>query len=160
MKKIIFLLSMGFATTSFSQTEISGKYDHIGKFYNGVALVKLNGMTGAINSEGKEIIKPVWDKLSAFGNDGIAYAFKNGQVGLITAEGKVLSEPVFDHIGMFHGNRAVVKKNGMEGIIDINGKILVEPKYDKLKVEENGLVKVFQNGQESLLKIDPPAITN
>lgn len=154
MKKIIAIVFMGLAFSGISQTEISAKYDHIGKFYNGVAIVKLYGKFGAINSEGKEIIKPEWDKISAFGNDGIAYVHKFGLVGLINTQGKIIAEPVYDHIGMFRGGRAVMKKNFKEGIIDLTGKVLVEPKYDNLHVDENGLVRAKQGGQESLLKIE------
>ena len=61
MKKILFVL---FAFASFlvtaQQTVISAKYDNIGKFYNGIAIVRLNGKVGAINSDGKEVIKPEW----------------------------------------------------------------------------------------------------
>ncbi len=154
MKKIIPALFVFIALNSVAQTEISGKYDHIGRFENGVAIVKLYGKFGAINSEGKEIIKPEYDKISMFGADGIAVVHKIGLIGLINSQGKVIAEPVYEHIGMFHGGKAVVRKNFKEGVIDNNGKLLVEPKYEKLKLEENGLVRATQNGQQSLLKLD------
>ena len=133
MKRLIFLfISLIFLTASAQHTEVSGKYDNIGKFANGIAFVRLNGKVGAINSNGKEVIKPEWDKLTNFGKDGIAYAHKDGMVGLITKDGKLLLKPVYERIGHFKYGRATISKNGLVGIVDINGKILVEPKYQKL----------------------------
>ncbi len=134
------------------QTEISGKYDNIGKFYNGMAFVRLNGKVGAINSNGKEVIKPEWDKLSGFGSDGIGFAHKDGLVGLITKDGKVLLKPVYERISNFKYGKATIYKNSLVGIVDISGKVLIEPKYQKIRIDKGGLIRATENGTEVLLK--------
>jgi len=154
MKKIIAFLFVAFAVTTQGQTEMSAKYDYIGKFNNGIAFVRTNGLVGVINSEGKEIIKPEWEKISGFGDDGVAYCYKATGVGLINREGVLLAQPIYERIGMFHLGRAIVLKNGHEGLIDKTGKQLLEPKYDKLKVEEGGIVRATENGKQQLLRVD------
>ncbi len=153
MRKILYLLLILLAIqSSAQQTEISGKYDNIGKFNNGIAFVRLNGKVGAINSNGKEVIKPEWDKLTGFGKDGIGFAHKDGLVGLITKEGKILLKPNFDRISNFKYGRATITKNNLVGIVDINGKILIEPKYQKLRIDKGGLIRATENGTEVLIK--------
>ena len=154
MKKFFVYLFIAFALNSVSQTEISARYDHIGSFHKGYAVVELNGKKGMINAQGKETIKPEWDNLTGFGDDGVGYARKDFLVGLINREGVVLAEPVYTHISGFTNGRAVVTKNFMKGIIDISGKIIVEPKYQKLKVEEGGIIRATIDGKEVLLKVE------
>ncbi|MBL0047215.1 MAG: WG repeat-containing protein [Bacteroidetes bacterium] len=153
MKRIIFLLLSLFSLhIGAQQTEVSGKYDNIGKFYNGIAFVRLNGKVGAINSNGKEVIKPEWDKLSGFGSDGIGFAHKDGLVGLITKDGKLILKPIYERISNFKYGRATITKNNLVGIVDINGKVLIEPKYQKLRIDKGGLIRATENGTEVLLK--------
>lgn len=152
MKKVIALLFIVSVLKVNSQTAISSQYDKIGNFYYGIAVVKKNGLEGAINTEGKEVIKPEWDRLSGFGKDGIGFAHKNGLVGLIDVTGKIIAKPEYDRIGNFKYGKAVVMKNGKQGIMTIDGKIIVEVKYDKLKVVEGGAIRATENGQEILIK--------
>jgi len=155
MKKLVFALMLCIASLGYAQVqELSSKYDNIGSFDHGIAIVKTRGKYGAINTEGKEVIKPEWDKLSGFGADGIGYAHKNGLVGLITREGKVIVEPIYERIGGFHYGKAVMVKNKLKGIITLQGKVLVEAQYENIKIEEGGVIRAKKNGQESLLKIN------
>lgn len=152
MKKIISFLVIVLALKMNAQTEMSARYDHIGTFHHGYAIVELNTKKGLIDSTGKEVIKPEWDNLTGFGKDGIGYARKNLLVGLITREGKLLADPIYTRIGNFRNGRAVVTKDNLKGIIDISGKIIVEPKYQKLEVEEGGVIRATVDGKEVLLK--------
>ena len=154
MKKIIAVLFLAMVFNCNSQTQISSQYDKIGNFYYGIAVVKKNGFEGAINTEGKEVIKPEWDRLSGFGKDGIGFAHKNGLVGLIDKTGKLIAKPEYSRIGNFKNGKAVVVQNGKEGIMNIEGKIIVAIKYDKLKVVEGGAIRATENGQEILITED------
>jgi hypothetical protein len=154
MKKIIafIFISVGFQLNG--QTEMSARYDHIGTFHHGYAVVVLNGKKGLIDSTGKEAIKPEWDNLSGFGKDGIGYAHKGMLVGLINRQGTILAQPNYLRIGNFTNGRAVVVGlDNLKGIIDITGKVIVEPKYQKLKVEEGGIIRATVEGKEVLLKV-------
>lgn len=154
MKTII----LAFALLSFDlvmaqSSEISGKYDKIGKFEKGVAIVRLKDKVGVINSDGKEIVKPEYDKISAFGNDGIAYTRKKDLVGLISREGKVIADNQYDYIGHFKSGNAIIKKNGLSGVVNRDGKIIVDLKYNKLSCEENGVIRATNaDGTMTLIK--------
>ncbi|MBC7695063.1 MAG: WG repeat-containing protein [Burkholderiales bacterium] len=154
MKTIILLFSiLSFGTLMAQSVEISGKYDKIGKFEKGVAIVRQKDKVGVINSEGKEIIKPEYDKITAFGNDGIAYSHKKNLVGLINREGRVIADNQYDYIGHFKGGNAIVKKNGLSGVINKEGKIIVDMKYDKLSCEEGGVIRATNaDGTMTLIK--------
>lgn len=154
MKNIILLVSiLSFQFMIAQSKEISDNYDKIGKFEKGVAIVHKNGLVGLINSDGKEIVKPVYEKISGFGSDNLSYTYKNGLVGLINSDGKVIIDNLYDHIGHFKDGFATIRKNGLTGIVDKNGHIVVEIKYDKLKVESGGVFKATNSdGSEVLLK--------
>lgn len=154
MKKIILSLFVLLTFASKSQTEISAKYDRIGRFNNGIAIVELNGKKGAINYQGKEVIKAEWDNLTGFGNDSIGFARKNGLVGLIRTDGTLIIEPLYERISDFKNGRAIITKGIYKGVIGINGKIIIEPKYDHLAFEEGGIVRAKSGGKEVLLQID------
>ncbi|MES2761977.1 MAG: WG repeat-containing protein [Bacteroidota bacterium] len=154
MKTLVLVFALlSFQITVAQSAEISGKYDKIGKFDKGMAIVHKGGLVGAINSDGKEVIKPEYERLSGFGPDGLSYSYKNGMVGLITKEGKVLVDNQYEYIGHFKDGYATIRKNGLTGIIDKTGKIVVDIKYDKLKCEAGGVFKATNaDGTEVLVK--------
>lgn len=154
MKKIVLIISVCINSIAFSQSsEISGRYDKIGNFNNGIAIVHKGNFVGAINSDGNEIIKPEYDRITGFGKDGIAYTHKRDLVGLIDNTGKVIVDNQYDLIGHFKGNNAVVRKGNLCGVINKQGKIIVDIKYNKLKVENHNIIKaVNPDGTEVLVK--------
>lgn len=134
MKKSIFILFVLITQSIFAQTtNVSQSYDKIGKYINGVAFVHKNGLVGFIDMQGKEIVKPEYDKIAYFGSDNLAFTHKNKLVGLIDIKGKVLIPPTYDRIGGFRGGQAFVVKNGLTGVIDVTGRVLIEPIYTKMK---------------------------
>src|ERR1700741_3088108 len=142
MKNLFLIVFIALTQFAFSQasTEVSNNYDKIGKFVNGTAFVYKGGMVGLIDKDGKEIIKPEYEKISAFGEDGIAYTHKRGKVGMINKQGTVIVENIYDHIGHFSMGKAVVRKDGLCGVINKTGKVIVDIKYDKLSMD-NGVIK-------------------
>ena len=56
---------------------ITEKYDYIGEFNQGIAIVVKNNLYGAILVGGHEIIAPAYDYISPF-KDGYAKAFLKG----------------------------------------------------------------------------------
>ncbi len=154
MKTLFSLLAVLLSQLVIAQsTEVSGNYDKIGKFEHGIAIVHKGGMVGAINSEGKEVIKPEYERLSGFGGDGLSYSYKHGMVGLISKTGKVIIDNQYEYIGHFKDGYATIRKNGLTGIVDRSGKIVVDIKYDKLKCEAGGVFKATNaDGTEVLVK--------
>lgn len=136
----------------FSQ-EVTKQYDKIGKFKDGHAIVWKNGHCGLISQDGKEIIKPTYDKISAFGKDAIAYTTKDGKIGLINMQGKVIVQNIYEDISGFNGFYAITRKNGLAGVINKKGKVLIENKYESIKIGKNGVIKGVKDGKELLLDL-------
>lgn len=152
MKKIIFLLVTVFTLQSYAQ-EISKEYDRIGRFDKGVAYVWKNKLVGLIKPNGKEIVKPEYEKIGSFGSDNLAFTTKDGKIGIINLEGKVIVNNEYESIAPFKGNLAITKKDGLYGVVNKKGKVLVDNKYQKLKVGKYGDVRAVKDGQEVLLDI-------
>lgn len=152
MKKIIFLLLTMFTLPVFAQ-EISKEYDRIGRFDKGVALVWKNKRVGLIRANGKELVKPEYEKIGSFGSDNLAFTTMDGKIGIINLEGKVIVQNIYQSISQFNGSLAITKKDGLYGIINKKGKVLVENKYQKLKLGKYGDVRAVKDGQEVLLDI-------
>lgn len=154
MKTFILIISILSFQLVYSQSaEISSNYDKIGKFEKGIAIVHKGGLVGAINTQGKEIIKPEYERLSNFGKDGLSYSYKKGMVGLISKEGTVILDNQYEYIGHFKDGFATIRKNGLTGIVDRSGKIVVDIKYDKLKCDAGGVFKATNaDGTEVLVK--------
>lgn len=152
MKKLILSLLTIVSLQAFGQ-EISKEYDRIGKFDKGVAFVWKNKLVGMIKPNGKEIVKPEYEKIGSFGGDNLAFTTKDGKIGIINLEGKVIVPNIYESISQFKGSLAITKKDGLYGIINKKGKVLAENKYQKLKVGKYGDVKAVKDGQEVLLDI-------
>ncbi|MEP7237786.1 MAG: WG repeat-containing protein [Ferruginibacter sp.] len=152
MKKIIFLLLTIFSLQSFAQ-ETSKGYDRIGRFDHGVALVWKNKLVGMIKINGKEIVKPEYEKIGSFGGDNLAFTTRDGMIGIINLEGKVVVHNIYQSISQFKGSYAITKMDGLYGIINKKGKVLVDNKYQKLKMGKYGDVRAVKDGQEILLDI-------
>jgi hypothetical protein len=152
MKKTIFLLLTIFTLPVFAQ-EISNEYDRIGKFDKGVALVWKNKRVGLIRANGKELVKPEYEKIGSFGSDNLAFTTKDGKIGIINLEGKVIVQNIYQSISQFDGSQAITKMNGLYGMINKQGKVLIENKYERIKVGKYGDIRAVKDGKEVLLDI-------
>lgn len=157
MKQLIYLFLLSILPIpGFAQSkEISNNYDKIGRFVNGHAFVYKGNLVGMIDSTGKEVIKPEYERITAFGKDGIAYSYKKDKVGLINSNGQVLVENEYDYIGHFKAGRAIIRKNNLCGVVNKNGKIIVDIKYEKLDCDDNGIIKAINpDGSQVLVKVE------
>ena len=152
MKNSILLLLTLVSASLFAQ-EVTGQYDKIEKFNQGVAVVWKLGKCGLMQQDGKEIIKPQYDNIGHFGNDGIAYTTKKGLKGLITMTGKVICDNIYGDIGRFNGSWAITRKNGLAGMINKQGKVLIENKYESIRVERGGIIRAVIGGKEVILNL-------
>lgn len=152
MKKIFGLLLIALSFSAFAQ-EVTQQYDKIEKFNQGVAIAWKNGKCGLITQDGKEVIKPQYDRISGFGRDGIAYTTKKGLIGLINMTGKVIVDNVYGDIGRFNGPWAITRKNGLAGMINKQGKVLIENKYETIRVEKGGIIRGVIDGKEVILTL-------
>ena len=66
---------------------IKAKYDYIGDFNQGVAIVVKNNLYGVILMGGNEIIAPSYDYISPF-KDGYAQAIRKGECKILDLSGR------------------------------------------------------------------------
>jgi len=152
MKKLFSIILVSLSFSLFAQ-EVTEQYDKIEKFNQGVAICWKNGKCGLVTQDGKEIIKPQFERISGFGRDGMAYTTKKGLIGLITMTGKVICDNIYGDIGHFNGFYAITRKNWLAGMINKQGKVLIENKYETIRVEKGGVIRAVISGKEVILTL-------
>ena len=130
-------------------TKLPCAYDYLSDFAtrmkitNGVlteqrlAVCRLNGKYGIVNSEGKQIQPMGFDELRKDVSDPLSKELPNmgsardlhvrigDKWGILTAYGEQLAEVKFDSVGVFHEGLAVVKAAERYGYIDRSGAIVI-----------------------------------
>ncbi|QFQ12069.1 WG repeat-containing protein [Pseudoprevotella muciniphila] len=118
-------------------TNIEDKYDFVGEYHQGVAIVVKDGMYGAILRGGQEIFEPRYDYISAF-KDGYAQAIRKGECRILNLsgneckkyEGNFISiSAKYDSVREFKNGHACVQLNDKWGVIDTEGKEIFEPQF-------------------------------
>ena len=130
-------------------TKLPCAYDYLSDFAtrmkitNGVrteqrlAVCRLNGKYGIVNSEGKQIQPMGFDELRKdvpdpsskelpdMGSARDLHVRIGDKWGVLTADGEQLAEVKFDSVGVFHDGLAVVKAAERYGYIDRSGAIVI-----------------------------------
>ena len=130
-------------------TKLPCAYDYLSDFAtrmkitNGVrteqrlAVCRLNGKYGIVNSEGKQIQPMGFDELRKDVSDPSSKEWPDmgaardlhvrigDKWGILTADGEQLAEVKFDSVGVFHDGLAVVKAAERYGYIDRSGAIVI-----------------------------------
>ena len=101
------------------------KYDEIGEFYDGYAVVELNDKWNLIDTQGKLLSQNQWfDDVDDFSND-YARVELNDKWNFIDTRGKLISSNQwFDDTYNFYDGYAVVELNGKYNFIDTQGKLV------------------------------------
>lgn len=130
--------------------EIIDKYDHIGEFYQGVAIVVKDNLYGAVLTGGYEIVPPTYDYITPF-RDGYAQAIRKGECRILDLSGreckryndKFIAIPSkYDEVREFNDGYACVKLNGLWGAIDTQGNEIFEPQFYYLSDFVGGVAKL------------------
>ena len=117
--------------------EIIDKYDHIGEFYQGVAIVVKDNLYGAVLTGGYEIVPPTYDYISPF-RDGYAQAIRKGECRILDLSGreckryndKLIAIPSkYDEVREFKDGYACVRLNGLWGAVDTQGNEIFAPQF-------------------------------
>ena len=96
------------------------KYDWKGKYYEGLASVKLNGKWGFIDKTGKEVTPIKYDYAVGF-SEGLASVKLNNKYGFIDKTGKEVIPIKYDDAYMFSEGLAEVKLEGKYFYINRKG---------------------------------------
>ena len=131
---------MGYVDTT-GAIVIEPKFEFADKFYEGYAVIKLDGKYGAIDKNGKIVIKPIYDKVWPF-TDGLCRIQLNKKIGFVDQMGEMVIPPNFSTAGGFKEGLAAVLIEDKFGFIDKMGKIVITPAYASAKYFSEGLCAV------------------
>jgi hypothetical protein len=139
-------------------TVIEPRYEQIGEFREGLALVSRGDTVEYINLEGEVVISKDYRTypnflLKGLFNEGAAIAMnKKGKYGRINAFGNVVTEFQYDNLGT--GAKYVpFEKKELWGLMNTANKILIQPEYDALDLVDDPYV-IARMG-DSLGVLDP-----
>lgn len=117
------------------------KYNYIGEFHDGLAVVNLREKYGFINKNGQEVISPTYDEVDSF-SEGFAPVELGDKYFLIDTRGKIVASLKYDIVKSFKEGVAEVRLKGQEGFIDKTGKEVVPTKYGVVYPFAEGLAVV------------------
>ena len=137
--------------------EINDKYDHVGEFYQGVAIVVKDNLYGAVLMGGYEIVPPTYDYITSF-KDGYAQAIHKGECKILNLSGKECVKyndgyiPIpskYDYVRDFSGGYACVRLGDKWGAIDTEGNEIFAPQFYYLSDFVGGVAK-FKKENDSV----------
>jgi hypothetical protein len=132
---------------------ITGGYDEMSSFLNGVAAAKKNGNWSLLGQSGEELAPNAYE---GFARDekGVVYrnerlfALDKGGYYLIDKTGKRISETKFEDARLFNDNTyAAVKSGGKWGFVDSEGEYIIAPEYEGARSFSNGFAAVKSGGK-------------
>ena len=126
------------------------KFEDAWDFYEGFAVVILNGKRNFIDTKGKPLSEKWYDEAYSF-YEGFAQVKLNGKWNYINTEGKLLSEQWYDDAYPFHEGFAHVKLDGKCNFIDMEGKLLSEQWYDWAGNFHEGFAVVELNNKNNFI---------
>jgi|TARA_B110000902_G_C14193613_1_gene545075 hypothetical protein len=113
-------------------TIMPNKYSSFGYVQKDKFWFKENSKFGIADTIGNILIKPLYEDLSYFSDNGLARAQKDGKYGFINEKGEVIIEFKFEDAGGFKYGLAKVKINNKWGFINEKGKLVIEPKFERI----------------------------
>ncbi len=127
----------GFIEKKTGKVIVPAKYDYVSEFYDQLAVVTKNELSGYINASGKLIISMIYRNAQIF-SEGLAAVVVNGRYGFIDTKGKMVIKPQFSAyrtpfedglagVDKRFGKKEVMGYVNKKGVfVDLNG-MLVKP---------------------------------
>lgn len=137
-----------------------GKYDYFDPVVDGYVPVRKNGVWGVIDTEGNEVLPPIYKKLTVLGDD--LFMVKKG-MGLINKQGKDVVVPSYDGISFLSDgfikvtmNSTVSKSNGVLGpnlqpILPLEYSEILYLEDDVFAVKKEGSLKALADTRGKVL---------
>lgn len=112
-----------------------------------VGILKNNKMKyGWLDSNGKVLIEPIFDKVNFFYNNEITSVKIDSFYKIISKSGKIINTN-YDYLSGIVNNMLVFKINNKYGIIDNKMNVVIEPEYDNIYNFTEGLACAKKNGK-------------
>ncbi|MEL6659568.1 MAG: WG repeat-containing protein [Bacteroidota bacterium] len=125
---------------------ISGQYDEVRAFSDGLALVRTKGRWGYIDQGGKVAIAARYRAAWPFANGRARAQTDAGKFGYIDRAGNWLIDAKFAELSEFSEGLAAFRQEEFYGYLDTTGQVVINAEYSK--------ASPFQNGQSVVAKGD------
>lgn len=124
------------------------QFEEANLFFDGLAIVKDNGLYGVINPRGQFIAGCKYKKIYPFNEGFAAVLSKDDKIGFIDSYGNevVACKYEFDKYNKyrFAEGRAYVKSGGRYGYLDVNGNIAIDFKFSSAGDFHDGFAIVYR----------------
>lgn len=114
------------------------KYDCVGDYSEGLAMVMIDGKCGYIDKAGGEAIAPDF---------GYGWEFRNGHALVANNRNK---SPIEFRKDQYLNTISPIEDSCQYGLIDKTGKLVLPVEYDGIQVYPNGFYAIRKNGKEGL----------
>jgi hypothetical protein len=121
----------------------------VNDFKFGVARVIEQGKWGLINTSGDYIIRPRFNDIKPFDDNGLAivqYGDSNTKFGVINTRGEFITSTNYNYIYPFSEGFAAVKYKDKYGYINTNGQLIIPTIYSRVSPFKEGRAAVQQDG--------------
>lgn len=120
-------------------------YEHIEVFFtNGFTKVRQNNLKGMIDTNGAEIIPPIYQDVRSFVN-GYSHVQNNYKHGYIDQKGDVTVPLIYDDMWDYANGFSRVELNGKKGYVNRKGKLVVPTEYLGAQKFSEGMVVVTKD---------------
>jgi hypothetical protein len=132
---------------STGKVVVDFKYERVGYFSEGLAMVQKEGRYGFVDKTGKEVIPLIYEDAARF-SEGLAPVKVNGKNGFINKNGEMVIEPQFERacfVSVFSEGLAAVYttyEDGPAGYIDKTGNWAIPPKLGHVEEFSEGVAMV------------------
>lgn len=121
---------------SFQETPIEPSNELVFYFNEALAILpkNINGVLklGYINSEGKEVILPRYQRAQLF-KHGKAAVMQNNRWGIINSKGETILPFQYDYLEVLNEHYFLFKADQKSGIIDASQKVILNPEYSAIQ---------------------------
>lgn len=139
--------------------EAEGLYDEIQLFREGVAIMRKGKYYGAIDTNKKELIPPIYGYLGHINEGSLIFKDSNEvispQFGVLDIKGQVLIPAKYQQISFFSEGKAAFldPQAGKWGFMDRTGKVVIAPQFEQVFfVENDPTMRPFQEGLAAVVK--------
>lgn len=135
------------------------EYDFIGKFYEGVALVKDGENFSYIDDSGRLVISGDFQDARDF-SESMAAVQSDNKWGYINLSGEMIIPYRYEECYPFSENLAAVKEDGRWGFIDKEGKLVIPNEYEEVRSFCEGFAAVKKNGKWYFINNEGDVVTD
>ena len=118
------------------------KYQNVYPFTCGYSMVLLYDRWGLIDHAGREVIHPIFEKMTTLFGDTLFFAGDSAGMALYNASLRPITPAVYTWTGGIHDRRISVCRNGKYGFLDSHGREVVPCVYDEISFFSSGRAMV------------------